>query len=100
MIIKLDPLSPVPGTDPQLELSVAGSILTLNSVDYDFSALQDGAYLPLTALPCEVFSGPARREGGEIILELLFPCKEGASEAARFPVPIHVTVDGPVALPE
>ena len=45
-----------------------------------------------------IASDIVRHESGEIALTLIAPRGAGAAEAQRFPPPLRVTGDGPVAL--
>lgn len=76
-----------------------GDTLTINGEPFDFSPLPDGATLPAGAIDSPHFAGPVERIGGELHLTLRFPHSWDASEALRFPEPIHMTGDGPVPFP-
>lgn len=85
--------------DDALSVSVAGNVLTLNGLALDLGALAPGERLPCDALGCAwLASDIIRGEHGEIALTLILPHGAEASEALRFPPPITVTADGPVAL--
>lgn len=96
MLINLSPIR----SDNSLEIIRTGDALTINGVPYDFSQLPEGATLPREAINCEWVCGDVERTNGELIIPILLPHGPNASEAARFPVPITVTKDGPIALPE
>lgn len=81
-------------------LSKNGDVLTLNEEVYDFTALVEGATLPKEAINSDWIISDVSRNNGNIELSLLFPISSTASEAARFPVPLEVSVDGVVTLPE
>ena len=83
-----------------LILSKMGDILTINGIPYDFSPLADGATLPREAIGCEWICGDVERVNGELVIPILLPHVPDASEAARFPEPMAVTIDGEVVLPE
>lgn len=91
-------LSPV-RSDDALTLEKQGDTLTVNSESYDFSQLADGETLPGEAIDSPWFAGPVERISGELHLTLRLPHGPNASEAERFPEPITVTEDGPIALP-
>ena len=93
-------LSPVyaPNAEP-LSVVVAGSVLVLGGVPFDFAPLSEGDTLPLGAAPAPI-QGEVTRKGGVVHITLTFPYLDGASEAVRFPEVIRVDADGPVALPE
>lgn len=59
--------------DASLTVRVAGDIVSVNDVDYDFSDLADGHRLPLEALDCEVFADDAVRDKGKLCISLLRP---------------------------
>jgi hypothetical protein len=82
-----------------LSLARAGDALTLNGQTFDFSQLPEGATLPADAIDSEHFVGPVERINGELHLTLRLPHGPNPSQSVAFPEPIHVTEDGPVALP-
>jgi len=86
--------------DDVLILSKSGDALTVNGTVYDFSPLPDGATLPREAIDCEWVCGDVSRINGELEIPILLPHGPDASEAARFPEPMAVTIDGEVVLPE
>lgn len=91
-------LSPV-RLDETLTASVTGEVLTLNGEAFDFTQLPEGATLPADAIDSEWIVGDVSRINGELHLTLRFPHGPNPSQAVAFPQPIHVTEDGPVALP-
>ena len=95
MQIKLSPQR----LEGALVASVAGDVITINNQLFDFSQLPEGATLPADAIDSEHFAGPVERINGEIHLTLRLPHGANPSQAVAFPEPIHVTQDGPVALP-
>ena len=74
--------------------------MTLNAGELDFSQLPEGATLPQSAINSPWIADDVRRIDGVLHVPLLLPLGPDASEAARFPVPIIVTQDGPVELPQ
>ncbi|RLL71292.1 hypothetical protein [Paenirhodobacter hankyongi] len=85
--------------DDTLAVSVAGDVLTLNGAALDLGALAPGESLPCDEIGCEwIASDIVRGEGGEIALTLILPHGAEATDARRFPQPVTVTADGPVAL--
>lgn len=96
MLINFSPIR----SDRALEITKTGETLTINGIPYDFSQLPNGATLPREAINCQWVCGDVERTNGELIIPILLPHGPNASEAARFPVPITVTEDGPIALPE
>lgn len=91
-------LSPVRRADP-ITVSKQGDILTVNGTPFDFTPIPEGATLPADAIDSEFFSGPVERINGELHLTLMLPHGPNAPEETKFPVPITVLVDGPIALP-
>ena len=83
----------------RLAVSKAGDALTINDVAYDFGELADGDTLPRDAVDCEWLASDVTRIGGVIHLTLTLPHGSGAPYKTRFPEPITVTEDGPIALP-
>ena len=96
MLINLSPIR----SDRDLEITKTGETLTINGESFDFSQLADGATLPREAINCQWVCGDVERINGELIIPILLPHGPNASDAARFPEPITVTEDGPIALPE
>lgn len=71
--------------------------LRINGELFNFGPLPDGATIP--EVPCDWIVGPAERINGEVHLTLILPHGPNPSEEVAFPEPIHVTQDGPVAVP-
>lgn len=91
-MLKLN-LSPVRSDEQQPVVSYSAPVLTIDGSDYDLSELPDGATAQHPVL------GRVERNGDDYELTLRLPHGLKAPEATRFPEPIEVTVDGPVALP-
>lgn len=86
--------------DTQLSVTRAGDTLIVNGEVFDFSPLLEGATLPTGAVLSPHFSQTVDRVDGELELTLILPHGPNAPESTRFPAPLVVTVDGPVAIPE
>ena len=90
---------------PNLTAPTGGAVLrlkktmTLNGEAFDFSPLPEGATLPAEAIASERITGPVERIDGELHLTLRLPHGPNPSQTVAFPEPIHVTEDGPIALP-
>ncbi len=82
---------------PRVE--IAGDTITINDEAFDFARLPDDAELPSDAITSDWFTGPVRREGGELRVSILLPIGHDAPEAARFPKPVSVINDGVLTLP-
>ena len=95
MIIHLTPMR----RDDSLAVSVTGETLTINGAAYDFGPLAEGATLPRAAVDCVSLASDVTRTDGQIVLTLVLPHGPDAPAAMLYPAPIHVTADGPVALP-
>ena len=95
MIIYFSPVR----DDESMTASVAGEVLTVNGQSFDFTLLPEGATLPAGAIDSEYFVGPVERINGELHLTLRLPHGANPPQHVAFPEPIHVTDDGPVALP-
>lgn len=91
-------LTPVRRAAP-LSLSRTGDVLTINGQDYDLSGIPEGATLPRDAVACDLLASDIERTGGVLHLTLMLPHGPDAPEATRFPAPITLSTDGPVALP-
>ncbi|BAR94655.1 hypothetical protein FCMLKIFP_00112 [Pseudomonas phage Ka3] len=100
MHIKLSPLVVLPGDSTEMTVQVSGDSVTVSGVEYDFSQLPEGGYLPATAVKGGPFSGGITREGGDIHLTLVFPIRGDFSEEAKFPKPVYIEKDGIVELPQ
>ena len=92
-------LSPQSWPD-RLSVSKSGDVLTINEYTLDFEPLLEGATLPAGATGCPWIRGPVTRTGGEIHMTLRLPHGPNAPHDTRFPEPITVTEDGPIALPD
>ncbi|HBO4122401.1 TPA: hypothetical protein L4U39_003696 [Pseudomonas aeruginosa] len=100
MRIELSPVVVLPEDSTDMDVMVSGDSIVVSGVMYDFSQLPEGGYLPASAIHEGPFSGRVTRAGGEICLTLVFPIRGSYSEAAKFPVPIHIVEDGTVELPK
>src|SRR5690606_21239084 len=85
MHIKLTPFAPLPGQFEPMVATLAGDILTLNGVPFDFGPLPDGATLPSEAIDSEWIVGPVSRIDGELHLTLRLPHGPNPSQAVAFP---------------
>ena len=91
-------LSPQRGAET-LSASKQGDVLTINGVVYDFSVIPEGASLPANATDCPFLLGNIERVSGDLILTLLLPTTETASQAANFPAALINPPDGVLELP-
>lgn len=96
MVIKLSPQR----RDDTLSVTRTGDVLNINGTAYDFTQLPEGATLPFDAVDCEFIVCDITRTNGELELTLLLPIGPNAPYEVRFPEPITVLEDGPVALPQ
>lgn len=87
-------------TDMRLNLSRQGDTLVINGEPFDFSAIPEGATLPQAAVACDWLASDIERVEGVLRLALRLPHGARAGQATLFPVPMLVTEDGEVALPE
>lgn len=95
MIIKLSPQR----RDDSLEVVKAGLILKINGEDFDFSAMPDGATLPLSAIKSGWFAGDVEMISGELVVTLWLPNPANYSPEQAFPVDLMVVPDGQVMFP-
>lgn len=95
MYITLTPMR----RDETLTLLRKGDCLTINDTTHDFSRLAEGECLTAATLDCPWLISDVARRGGILHLTLILPHGEGASDAVRFPAPLDITGDGPIALP-
>lgn len=96
MIINLSPVR----SEAVLSVGINRDVLLINEESFDFTQLQDGETLPGSAINSQWFAGDVKRIDGVLHVSLVFPHGPYADEAARFPVPINITQDGPVLLPD
>ena len=99
MHITLTTFAPLPGMFKHIRGTLTGDVLTLNGEAFDFGSLPEGATLPAEAIDSPWITGPVSRINGELHLTLRLPHGPNPSRAVAFPEPIHVTQDGPIALP-
>lgn len=85
--------------DDSLEVTKSADVFTINGEAFDFSALPDGATIPVGEIPCEWIAGPVERIAGELHLTLILPHGPNPSQAVAFPQPIVSPADGAIALP-
>jgi hypothetical protein len=76
-----------------------GDVLLIDGEPFDFSAVPEAAMLPADAIASDWFAGPVERIGGVLHIALLLSHGAAAPDAARFPEPVLVMKDGPLALP-
>lgn len=85
--------------DDRLSVERYGDTLVLNGMPYDFSHLPEGAVLPRTAVDCDWLASNVTRIGGTLQLTLILPHGASAPDETRYPAPLFLSEDGPVALP-
>lgn len=85
--------------DDSLTVVKQGEVLVVNGIEFDFSAVLEGATLPADAIDSDLFSGDVERINGELVLTLTLPHGPNPSQAVAFPQPIAVINDGTVELP-
>ncbi len=91
-------------SDDTLDVHRTGDILNINGEVFDFSALPDGATLPVDAIASDWFAAPVERTGGILCVTLRLPHgpipwpAPPEARAVTHPAPITLSGDGPVAL--
>lgn len=90
--------SPV-GDLPPRTLSRTGDILTVDGEAFNFGQIAEGDTLPRDAVSGDWLASDVTRIAGVLHLTVVLPHGQNAPEATRFPAPITITQDGPVALP-
>lgn len=85
--------------DDTLSVIVTGDTLIINGEVMNFGPLPEGGTLPSSAVGCEWLIGDVIRVNGQIELTIILPHAADATEAARFPEPLFIAVDGAVELP-
>lgn len=86
-------------TEEALVLYVEDDTLTVNGEVFDLSLLGEGDFIDSDAIASKWFTGKVSRVAGAINVSLRLPLAHTASEAAKFPVPMHILQDGLVELP-
>ena len=95
MILNLSPMR----RDYRVSVAVHGDVLSVDGIDYDFSAVVEGVPVPQEEIGCEWLVGDVVRKNGEIELTLILSHGARAPQETLFPAPIHATTDGNIALP-
>ena len=95
MIINFCPV----GDLTPITLEKQGDTLIVNGEAFDFSFLSDGDTLPQDAVSGDWLASDVVRTDGDLHLTARLPHGQNAPEETRFPAPITVTQDGPIALP-
>ena len=80
-------------------LAMRGDTLRINGAPLDLSALPEGGELPADAIRCDLIAGPVTRDADGLRITLVLPCTATDPEARRFPAPVEVALDGPIAVP-
>lgn len=88
-------LSPVRSDEKPVTASLAGTVLTVNEMDYPLHMLPDGAETE----PHPVL-GIVTRSGDDYELTLTLPHGANAPHSTRFPLPITVVANGEIPMPE
>ena len=96
MIIKFSPQR----RDDTVVYEVYGNTVVINGEPFDFSPIENGDILPQKAISSQWAAGDVTRVDGQLELTLLLPNPWNYSQEQAFPVPIHMTVDGVVSLPQ
>ncbi len=84
--------------DASLQLERAGDLLVINGEAFDFSALPEGATLPMEAIDSDWLGNDVWRENGRLHLTLIVPHGPRAGEQARAQNVIINPADGPIPL--
>lgn len=92
-------LSPVRADETVSTISKLGAALIINSEEFDFGFLGDGDTLPRSAINSGEIHSDVTRNGDVIELTIRLPHSADAPESVRFPQPILVEQDGPLAMP-
>ena len=85
--------------DTRLKLERQADRLLVNGEAYDFSAVPDGATLPRAAVTGDWLADDVTRKDGVLHLAVILPIGKDANKKSRFPAPVTLSKDGPVALP-
>lgn len=96
MIIKFSPQR----RDDNVVYEVYGDTVVMNGEPFDFSPIEDGDILPQKAIFSQWIASDVTRVDGQLELTLMLPNPWNYSQEQAFPVPITVTEDGAVPLPQ
>lgn len=78
----------------------SGDTLIINGEVFDFSPLQEGERLPMSAINSTFFAGAVERHNGELIIPIRMPISELLAETIGYPAPLIGVPDGPLNLPK
>jgi len=88
-------------SDDELTLVKSGETLTINGDALDFSDLPEGGEYPAEAIDHEFVIGGVQRIDGVIHITVRMPyTNPEPPQSVAFPVPMIVSQDGPITLPE
>ncbi len=93
MILTLSPMR----RDETLTLAREGEALVVNGQRVELAGVATA--VDAAAFGCEWIVGEVRRADGALHLTVILPHGPEAPEAQRYPAPLAVEFDGPVALP-
>ena len=91
-------LSPVRAESPR-DLTRRGDTLVVDGETFDFGFIEEGSVLPCDAVGGNWLLSDVERKDGILHLTVMLPHGKNAPQETLFPVPLHVTTDGPIALP-
>lgn len=91
--------SPVRADLPHPSLYVIGETLVVDGHSYDLSSCTEETPIEPEMLDCPWIADPVRRVSGRVHVRFLLTHGRFAPVQTRFPAPVDVTEDGPVALP-
>ena len=86
-------------SDMPVRLERFGDTLVVNGETFDFSEIPEGAILPRDAVIGGWLASDIERKDGALHLTMIVPHGPRAPHETLFPAPLHLTEDGPVALP-
>lgn len=87
-------------SDMVLRLERLGETLRVNGRILDFTALAEGASLPVAGFDCPLLAADVTRANGVVQVTLILPHAADAPEDERRQRVLQVSADGPVALPD
>lgn len=87
-------LSPVRSDENPLTANLAGTVLTVNEIEYDLALIPDGA-----TVEDHLVLQNVTRMGDNYQLTLVLPHGKNAPKETRFPQPIKVNSNGPIKFP-
>lgn len=92
-------LSPQRRDDDLPEVSLTGTVLSINGEELDLADIPDGATYPNASELNDWLTGSIEHKDGDFEITILLPHGPNPEQYQAFPEPMIVTEDGPISLP-